>query len=373
MPKKIIPDYSKLTIAGLENRSNYSESKGELYKAITLYFLIFLCSVATSGYGSYVAGSIMGMILIGVIEIIRWSSVKSNNKKGLIIATTFSVLTAATSGWLFHQTHNKNASNTIQIIEQKQQEYDSIKVPDMSSSQLVQVRNNIMSIQDKLNEILANTYRIKQWSKTRKMTGLQIKGIKNCGRSSDCRKIQAKIFAYEEQIRNFSEKQNVINVGLQEIENKIARKTTLQNEITELKQNDSQIIFPLAISILIMGMLIFGIDYGLFTMGLQINTLKPKVKLLKHEYKAWQIEQRNKSKQQVKSTIKDAIVSPKVKKTPKKEWNEQAMQTIVNSVVNAGDKFTIEGVKKHLRFHDHGISTDKAKSVINYYKEEKHV
>jgi Tfp pilus assembly protein PilE len=368
-------DFSKNTIEGQQNLKVLKDLKKRNRTSRFFYFLIFLCSFATSGYGSWVAGSILGGILIFIIEIIRWVSMQPFNRLGVIIATIFSVTTASTSGWLFHQAHNKTANNNTEIIKELEQERDSITTTDINSQTLLNVQDKVQFTQEKLNSVLTRTYRIKQWSRTRKLTGLQIKSIKNCGKSTRCKEVQATIHAYKQELESYNQQKNLVKIGLKEAETKQQRYQQIQDRIVLLKQQDTKIVFPLIISLLIIIMLIFSIDYGLWLTGGQIAKIKPELELYIHAYNVWKIQQaeeRKAAKNKGKTTTefaKNAIIPSRYKRKNQLDSDEKIKQ-VIKSMTNAKAKFTLENAKEHLQILGFGKTGKNAKTVIDFYKQQ---
>lgn len=359
-----IENFDKKTIQGQANLKILKDLKKSNTILKLMYLLIAAASITTSGYASWITGSIVGGLLITITELIRWSSTMNPyNKYGVMIATILSVTTAAFSGIMLHNTHNKIANNSNTTIEQLQQELDSInRMETIESGDLITTQNQVAQIQSKINEILKTPYNIKRWSRTESVTGLKIAQIKNCGKSTTCNKVQAQIIAYQQQLSIQKEKQSFIKAGIKQTQQNHIRKQELQNQLIASRGNNTKIVMPFYMSLTMILLLIFSIDYSLVTIGLKKAAIRDPLESKAQSFKVWLFHQKEIQRQQKELEIIE-------RKGPKQKLDsDEKIETVINSMINAKEKFTVSKAKKHLKLLNFYVSDKNAAIVLDYQK-----
>lgn len=358
-------DFSKNTIEGQKNLETFRALKKHSFLYGFFYFFIFVCSVITSGYASWIAGSMLGMILICIIEIIRWISLQPANfnlihfRIGAIVATAFSIITASMSIWLYNSSHNSSIEVNSEIVESLKQEKQLLeKKLNLVMVNQIQAENP----QQQINQILNSNHKIKRWSRTQNLTGRQIVAIKNCGKSDNCRSIQNRVADLQTKISSYDQRAADLNRTQQ-------RYQQVQQQLTsQLKNSGGDVAIPIFITVSIMIMLIFVIDYGLWLCGLQIRITKPNLLEYQRAFKVWKIMVKNKSikKENEKDIFQKAIVPESVKAKPVKQKldSSEKIQQVINAVNNDNGVFTIANVQKHLQALNFGKTVANAKMVI---------
>jgi hypothetical protein len=354
-------NFSKNTIEGQKNLETFRALKKHSFLYGFFYFFIFVCSVITSGYASWTAGSMLGMILICIIEIIRWISLQPANfnlihfRIGAIVATAFSIITASMSIWLYNTSHNSSIEANSEIVESLKQE-----------KQLLETKLNLVMVnqvkaknpQQQINQILNSNYKVKRWSTTQNLTGRQIVTVKNCGKSDTCRRIQNSVTDLKTKILAYDQRAADLNKTQQ-------RYQQVQQQLTShLKISGGDVAIPIFITVSIMIMLIFVIDYGLWLCGLQIRITKPNLLEYRRAFRVWKIMAKNKTDK--KDLFEKAIVPESVKAKPAKQKldSSEKIQQVINAVNNDNGVFTIANVQKHLQALNFGKTVANAKMVV---------
>jgi len=365
-------DFSKNTIEGQKNLETFRSLKKHNFLYSFFYFFIFSCSVITSGYSSWVAGSMLGLILICITEIIRWISAQSGNSDteqfriGVVIATCFSIITASMSIWLYNTSHNKGVEADIEITKTLKEEKKLLE----SKLHLVMVSQiESDNPQQKINQILTSYYKVKRWSNTQNMTGDQIMRISNCGKSDTCRRIKNRISKLRAETTSYNRLSSDMNKTQQ-------RYQYVQQQLTnQLRSTSRSIAIPSFITVTIMIMLIFAIDYGLWLCGLQLRTSKPKLLEHRRAFAVWKITEKNKKIAEKNKRTSDKgrgffdnpIIpdSCAIKPVKDKLDSDDKIKQVVTAVINGGGSFTVSNVQKHLQALNFGKTAFNARLVIN--------